>query len=150
MFETEWQCITELSTWRWFVDRFRTNTECAVVDNTVVFICHLWTIKLRRYQFCARYYLEDSIFILKIKDSIFILYLQDAFGKYTYWRYFSQDTFCTLCKIHHSNYITTTTGMHTSHDYMEGQWYCSTSHPIAVSQQIHARLIWHGRLKTEF
>ena len=75
---------------------------------------------LDQRQCCSRYCLEDSIFVLKIKDSIlsciFKILLKSILTKIHF-----EDTFCTLCKILHSNYIKTITGMHTLHDYMEWQ-----------------------------
>jgi len=107
-------------------------------------------------QCCERYYLEDSMY-LYLKDtryyascifkillkSNFILYLQDTFEKYLDKE---EDTFHKIlfaCCVRYSTQIITL------HDYMECQKYWSTNHPIIVSQQIHARLIWRGTLKTE-
>ena len=76
----------------------------SVVQDTVLKIVYLsW-----RYKIVSYHFKESLSCIFKI-----LLKSISTKRKILFRRYSSQDTFCTLCKILHSNYITTITGMNT-------------------------------------
>jgi len=126
---------------RWPAERRRLFTRVFPVCQTLAEMCHYWPrlcqcqrgLCLVRCQCCARYYLEDSIFILKIQDIILSCISKVSCEKYldkeeyTFWRY---GTFYKILFVHCVRYSTRIISQPFVH--LQGTIYVTWLHEITI------------------